>query len=504
MTLAAGQTRLPQHADEVVTRSLLRYVELPGGPGRLALITLDNGHDHTKPNTFGVGGLQSLSDALDEAEASDAVAVAVTGKPFVFAVGADLNGVGLIRTREQAAYLAKRGHDVMRRLGEMGRPTFAFVNGAVMGGGLELALHCTYRTISAGVPALALPETLLGLVPGWGGAYLLPNLVGPDAAVTVILENPLNQNRMLKGPQAFRLGVADAMFEPADFLEQSLWWAAQVLRGEVDVRRTDHRADEAAWSRAMTRGRMLLDARLHGAAPAPYAALGLMEAARTATRDEAFAAEDEALADLIMSDEFRAGVYAFGLTQRRAKRPAGAPDRSLARAVTKVGIVGAGLMAGQLALLLARRLEVPVVLTDLDQSRLDKGVVHVHGEIDKLLGKGRVSPDLANKLKGLVRGSVDKTAFADADLVIEAVFEDLEVKKQVFAELEAVVSTGCVLATNTSSLSVTEMASRLRHPRESSASTSSIPSRCCRSSRWSAGRAPTTRRWRRPSPSARR
>jgi 3-hydroxyacyl-CoA dehydrogenase len=121
-------------------------------------------------------------------------------------------------------------------------------------------------------------------------------------------------------------------------------------------------------------------------------------------------------------------------------------------------------MAGQLALLFARRLQVPVVLTDLDQQRLDRGVAYVHGEIDGLLGKKRIGPDRANRLKALVSGSLTKDAFADADLVIEAVFEDLKVKRQVLAEVEAVVPAECVLATNTSSLSITEMAADLAHP----------------------------------------
>jgi 3-hydroxyacyl-CoA dehydrogenase len=165
-----------------------------------------------------------------------------------------------------------------------------------------------------------------------------------------------------------------------------------------------------------------------------------------------------------MGEELRAGLYAFDLVQRRAKRPAGAPDKALARDVTKVGVVGAGLMASQLAMLFAQRLEVPVVMTDLDQERVDKGVGYVHGEVDKLLAKGRVNQDKANRLKALVTGSTGKETFADADFVLEAVFEEMKVKQQVFAELEAVVSPECVLATNTSSLSVTEMASRLEHP----------------------------------------
>ena len=120
---------------------------------------------------------------------------------------------------------------MFRRFGELGVPSFAFVNGAALGGGLELALHCSYRTISSGVTAVAFPECFLGLLPGWGGTYLLPHLIGPGNALKVIVENPLSQNRMLRGAQAFSLGIADAMFEPADFLAESLRWAARVLTG---------------------------------------------------------------------------------------------------------------------------------------------------------------------------------------------------------------------------------------------------------------------------------
>ncbi|MEV4078179.1 3-hydroxyacyl-CoA dehydrogenase NAD-binding domain-containing protein [Nonomuraea fuscirosea] len=451
-----------RNSDEVVTKALVRDVRLPYGAGTMALITLDNGFDHTKPSTFGPHGLFALNGALSEiAQRTDLAAVGVTGKPFVFAVGADLKGAASLATREEALAIGALGHHVFRRLGELAIPSFAFVNGAAMGGGLEVALHCRYRTISAGVPAVALPECFLGLVPGWGGTQLLPRLIGPANAIKLIIENPLSQNRMIKGADAYKLGVADAMFEPADFLEESLRWAARVVKGEVTVERPA-RADD--WAKAVGDARFLVDMKLRGASPAPYRALDLIALAESATRDEGFAAEDEALADLLMSDELRAGLYSFDLVQRRAKRPAGAPDAALARKVTKVGVVGAGLMASQMALLFARRLEVPVVLTDLDQARLDKGVGYVHGEVDKLLGKGRVSQDQANRLKSLVSGSLTKDAFADADFVIEAVFEDLAVKKQVFAEVEAVVPAECVLATNTSSLSLTEMGAGLAHP----------------------------------------
>jgi 3-hydroxyacyl-CoA dehydrogenase/enoyl-CoA hydratase/carnithine racemase len=453
-----------QFPAEVVTHAHVRDVELPGGAGALALITLDNGFDHTKPSTFGPASLLELNDALDAVAArDDIVAVGLTGKPFIFAVGADLKGVGLIGDWDQARMIGRLGHAVFRRLGELDVPSFAFVNGAAMGGGVEVALHCTYRTISAGVPAVALPECFLGLVPGWGGTYLLPRLIGPAPALKVIVENALSQNKMLRGPQAFELGMADAMFEPADFLEESLRWAARVLTGQLVVERAPI-ADAADWDAAVAAGRFCTDGKLHGAAPAPYRALDLVARARDRSRDEGFAAEDKALADLIMSDELRAGLYAFDLTQKRARHPAGAPAKALARPVTKVGVVGAGLMAAQIGLLFARQLEVPVVLTDLDQARVDSGVGYVHAEIDKLAARQRISADRANRLRGLVSGSLTKDAFADADLVIEAVFEEMSVKRAVFAEVEAVVGPECVLATNTSSLSVSAMAEGLAHP----------------------------------------
>ena len=453
-----------QFPAEVVTHAHVRDVELPGGAGALALITLDNGFDHTKPSTFGPASLLELNDALDAVAArDDIVAVGLTGKPFIFAVGADLKGVGLIGDWDQARMIGRLGHAVFRRLGELDVPSFAFVNGAAMGGGVEVALHCTYRTISAGVPAVALPECFLGLVPGWGGTYLLPRLIGPAPALKVIVENALSQNKMLRGPQAFELGMADAMFEPADFLEESLRWAARVLTGQLVFERAPI-ADAADWDAAVAAGRFCTDGKLHGAAPAPYRALDLVARARDRSRDEGFAAEDKALADLIMSDELRAGLYAFDLTQKRARHPAGAPAKALARPVTKVGVVGAGLMAAQIGLLFARQLEVPVVLTDLDQARVDSGVGYVHAEIDKLAARQRISADRANRLRGLVSGSLTKDAFADADLVIEAVFEEMSVKRAVFAEVEAVVGPECVLATNSSSLSVSAMAEGLAHP----------------------------------------
>ncbi|HBF84178.1 MAG TPA: 3-hydroxyacyl-CoA dehydrogenase, partial [Streptomyces sp.] len=222
---------------EVVTEAHVRHLDLPGGAGRFALITLDNGLDHTKPTTIGPQSLANLNAAIDQVEKEAAegtvTGVGVTGKPFIFAVGADLKGVELLKNHADALAIGKGGHDVFRRLSSLAVPTFAYYNGAAMGGGVEIGLHCSYRTVSQAIPAFSLPEVFLGLVPGWGGCALLPNLIGADRAVSVIIENALNQNRQLKGKQVYELGIADAIFEGADFLEQSLLWTASVLKGEI-------------------------------------------------------------------------------------------------------------------------------------------------------------------------------------------------------------------------------------------------------------------------------
>ncbi|RVW03488.1 3-hydroxyacyl-CoA dehydrogenase NAD-binding domain-containing protein [Rhodococcus spongiicola] len=456
-------------ADEVVTNAYTKLVSVPGIDGPVALITLDNGFDHTKPSSFGPRGLLALDKALDEAFDAKPSAIAVTGKPFIFAAGADLKGVPSISAREQGLELGRLGHRVFRRLRESTVPTFAFVNGVALGGGLEVGLHCHYRTFADNVGALGLPEAMLGLVPGWGGTQLLPNLIGPSNAVTVAIENPLNNGKVINSKKALEVGIADVVLGSADFIEQSLAWAAKVLAGEITPARPEIDRGQT-WDDAIARAKAIVEGKTKNNAPGAVRTVELLELARTTdlsdpkSLDAGFAAEDEALADLLMTNELRAGLYAFDLVNRRAKRPAGAPDKSLARKITGVGIVGAGLMASQLAMLFVKQLKVPVILTDIDQERIDKGVGYVHSEIDKLLAKGRLSQDGANRLKALVTGSLDKAAFAKTDFVIEAVFENMDVKKKVFAELEEHISPETVLATNTSSLSITEMAADLEHP----------------------------------------
>ena len=459
--------KLPEGApEEVVTKAILREVSLApfGASGTLALITLDNGMDHNRPNTFGAAGLESLRVAIDAAESSNAVAIAITGKPFIFAAGADLSGMSFLTDKTQALAIGKLGHDVFRKLGESKKPTFAFINGLALGGGLEVGLHCHYRTL-ASTAFTGLPECFLGLVPGWGGATILPKLIGPEKAVQVIILNALNNNTMMKAKDALGLGVVDAVYEPADFLENSIKFAAAVISGGKKIDRSDYSKDSDGFAKAIATGRAAVAKKYGGAEiTAPLKALELIKAAQTNTYSQGFDAEDQALAELVMTDALRASLYSFNLIQKKRKKVEGAPKPALARKISKVGVVGAGLMASQLALLMLRNLKVPVVITDLDQERVDKGLAWIKNEIAKLVEKKRLTPEGAARLLGNISGSVDQKVFASADFILEAIFEELSLKQKLFKDLEKIISPECILATNTSSLSVEAMAEGLANP----------------------------------------
>jgi 3-hydroxyacyl-CoA dehydrogenase/enoyl-CoA hydratase/carnithine racemase len=428
--------------------------------GPIALVTIDNGEDWQKPNTFGEVALRSLEGVLDQLRSRDWRGLLLTGKPFVFAVGADIGEFGEI-TPDRARLGGQAGHELFGRLRDLPFVTVAAVNGAALGGGVEIALHCDYRTIASSVRHFACPEVFLGLIPGWGGTQLVPQLVGAEAAVKFVVESPLRQNRMLNAQQAFETGYADALFEPVEFLDDSLAFLLDKVDEGPGKRRPA--ADLSDVAEVCRKARSRLDGQLHGATPAPYRALDLIEGAATWSLEEGYRAEEDALADLLPGPEAQASVYAFNLVERRAKRGVGMPDVD-ARRVQKVGLVGAGLMARQLALLFLRRLEVPIVLRDLTQEQVDEGIAWIHDELGDLVKRGRLGEGKARFLGSIVTGGTGWDVFSGCDLVLEAVFEEMAVKKDVFAELERVVSPECILATNTSSLSVTDMGADLEHP----------------------------------------
>jgi 3-hydroxyacyl-CoA dehydrogenase/enoyl-CoA hydratase/carnithine racemase len=403
--------------------------------GRIALVTIDNGEDHTKPTTLGRSAFESAVQVLDELERGGWEAAVFTGKPFVFCVGADIDEFGKVEDPREGI---RAGHGLFSRIRGLPFPTVAAINGAALGGGLELALHCTARTLAANVRHIGFPEVFLSIIPGWGGTQLLPKLVGPEAAAKVIVLNPLRQNKLLHAQEAYELGIVDAVLDPVEFLDESLAHARAL---KVERREPDWSDGEAVLRKARSR----VDDAVHGATRAPYVALDLIAGAKDWSLEEGYAAEEDAMAELLLSPQAQASAYAFTVVERRSKKPPALPAAK-PRRIRKVGIVGAGLMATQIATQFVKRLEVPVVLRDIEQSRIDEAVETVRNEVAER------KPFLAT----LVDGGTGWEQFADCDLVLEAVFEQLDVKREVFAAVRE-IAPDAILMTNTSSLSVGEM-----------------------------------------------
>jgi 3-hydroxyacyl-CoA dehydrogenase/enoyl-CoA hydratase/carnithine racemase len=398
--------------------------------------------------------LERLLPLLEE---GDWTALVVTGKPFVFAAGADITEFPGA-SRELAIEGSRAGHELFGRIRALPYPTVAAVNGACLGGGVELALHCDARTISSAVRHFACPECFLGIVPAWGGTQLVPGLVGVETAVKFIVGNPMRQNRMLTGPEAFELGFADRLLEPAEFLDESLAFALELTA--IGTRHGVRHAHESV-TEVMRKARGRLDGQVHGAAPAPYRALELIEGACSGwTLEEGYRAEEEAVGELLPGREAQASLYAFDLVERRAKNPPGRPVDE-PRLLRKVGIVGAGRMAAQIAALVLRRLEVPIAIRDISEEALAGARSAIEEELQEQVAKGRYDEGKARFLASIVSTATTYEHFADCDLVLEAVFEELELKQRVFAELREHTCADCLLATNTSSLSVTEMGADL-------------------------------------------
>ena len=284
-----------------VTRFHLQPAETRAG--RVALVTIDNGADWRKPNTFGADALGSLAEVLDELEGGDWSGLLVTGKPLVFAAGADITQFPGI-TPERARQGGQAGHALFGRVRALPFPTLAAVNGAALGGGLELALHCDVRTLASNVRHLGFPEVFLGLFPGWGGTQLLPRLVGAEAAVKLIVDNPLRQNRLTRADEALALGLVDHVLDPVEFVDESL--ELLLRRIEAGEGKREPAADLSDVADVVRMARSRVDDAVHGQAPAPYRALELIEGAATWTLEEGYAAEAAALAELLPGPEAQA------------------------------------------------------------------------------------------------------------------------------------------------------------------------------------------------------
>lgn len=440
---------------EKVTRAELSRTTC--GAHEVAVITVSREDGSPGPATLGPLGLRNLADAVATASgwgaAGEVSGIVLTGVDRTFLAGADLTLVRGTRNPADGRALGNLGHAVVSALLDAPVPTVALVNGTALGGGLELALACDMRLAHAGARPLGLPETYLGLIPGWGGCFLLPHLIGPGPAAEVIITNPAHNNTTLSAAQALELGVVDRLWEGDDFPAGEIADLLDHPARPHAPESSDPDAEE--WAAALAPHKDRVRRAALGGRPAPERALDLLRAARDADRTVAFGREDEALADLVASDALHDGLYAVELL-RRARPP------RVTSPIRRLGVIGGGLMASQLATLLAARLGVRVVMKEVDDARCERTRGLLARERESL--GGRLAPAQLEAVAAAITVGTDYEDFGDADLVIEAVFEEMGVKQAVFAEVEPHLRPDAILATNTSALSVTEMGSVLARP----------------------------------------
>ncbi|GAA1489728.1 3-hydroxyacyl-CoA dehydrogenase NAD-binding domain-containing protein [Brachybacterium sacelli] len=485
---------------EHVTRVLTEDREHPG-LGTVAVLTFAPPEGEEKrPATLGPRSLEAvtgaLAAALDRAEAGEIQAIALTGTGRVFLAGADLSMFSDPTVVANVEDMTRAVHDLQVRVRANPVPVLAHLNGVALGGGLEVALMADVRTVVENVKGLGVPETSLGILPGWGGTTLLQSVVGPETAVRMILEDPA-RDKQLNAEQALEAGLVD---EIAADLDEALDEFAALVAAHIDVDEADTDVVDPAVAEAAAdvtavpgawgdrtaplpgvdtpEAEALLDAldaahgsaetrrtwaaRLEGqGAPAVGRALTLLQKLPGSTLPEALSREADALAELVRSDAAAASLYSAELL--RHGKPGRAPVDG-AREIRRVGVAGAGLMASQIAAQLALGLQVPVVMRDLDESIAAKGLTSARDVIAQAAARGHLDEDTATQVAGALSATTDLQELAGCDLVLEAVPEVLDIKKSVFAELESVLDPEALLVTNTSSLSVTRMSEGLAHP----------------------------------------
>ena len=415
--------------------------------GDVAVVTIDN----PPVNAFGFDVRRGVIDAMDRAEADPAVtSVVLTGGGRTFSGGADITEFG--KTPRQPSL-----PDVNSRCETMKKPVVAAIHGFAFGGGLEVSLSCHGR-IATPDAKVGLPEVKLGLIPGAGGTQRLPRLIGPEAALDVIVPgNPVSAQKALK------MGIVDRLSE-GNLVEDAKAYARELAAGELPTALRD-REDrlEAARKDSST-----LDA--HAAnltkkargLDAPLACVRAVKMALDTPFDEALVKERELFIELMNGEQSQAQRHLF-FAEREANKVPGIDKSVQPRKVAKAAVIGAGTMGGGIAMALANG-GVPVTILEMNQEAIDRGMAVITRNYDTSVKRGSISQEERDRRLGRLSTTTSYDDIADADLVIEAVFEEMSVKKVVFGKLDEVMKPGAVLASNTSYLDVNEIAQMTKRP----------------------------------------
>jgi 3-hydroxyacyl-CoA dehydrogenase len=421
--------------------------------GDVAVITMNN----PPVNGLGYATRVGLTTGIEKANADPAVkAIVVTGAGKAFSGGADINEFGSPKAGAEPNLLS-----VILALENSTKPTVAAIHSVCMGGGLELALGCHYRIAAPGT-SVALPEVKLGLIPGAGGTQRLPRVIGVEPALNMIVSGEPVKSEMLAqipGQKLFDKMAAS----PESLAEEALAYARSVADARplplVRNLPAKHPMGDAyfQFARNMVKG-------MAKNLPAPAKCVDAVEAATKRKFDDAMAYEREIFTNLMFTPESRALRHLF-MAERAASKIADVPGDTPQREIKAVGVIGAGTMGGGITMNFLNA-GIPVTMLEMKQEALDRGVATIKKNYEAQVKKGKLKQDKYEQRMALLKTTLDYKDLAQADLVIEAVFEEMGVKQKVFETLDEVMKPGAILASNTSTLDVNKIAAFTKRPQD--------------------------------------
>ena len=417
--------------------------------GNVALMTIDN----PPVNPLSSGVRQGLHDGLTQALADDAVAaIVLTGAGRAFIAGADISEFG---GKSEGPSLG----ECLAAMDNSSKPIVAAINGTAFGGGLEVALCCHYRVIAPSAP-VGLPEVKLGLLPGAGGTQRLPRLIGAEKALSFILSGD-----PIPGPAAVQMGIADHLSE-GNIVEDGLSFAADIIAKGSPIRRI--RDEEEIVRQARDNTEIFDNARKNAARKmrkrfAPEMIVQCVEAAvNLGDFDAGIAVEQECFGKCLNHPQRESLIHMFFAEREVAKIP-DVPKDTATQDITSAAVIGCGTMGGGIAMSFLN-VGIPVIAVEMNQEALDRGLGVIKKNYDIQVQRGRMSAEEVDKRMSLIRGTTDYADISDVDVIIEAIYENIDVKVETFKKMDAVAKPGAVLASNTSGLDIDKMAAATSRP----------------------------------------
>ncbi len=421
---------------------------------RVAVLTIDN----PPVNAMGPGVLEGIEDQVARANADpDVDAIVLIGAGSTFIAGADIKIFGTLKTREQSLARSEGTHARLKRIEDSKKPLIAAIHGNALGGGLEVAMSCHYR-IMAPDARVGQPEVLLGIIPGAGGTQRLPRLCGAALAIEMC-----TGGKPVDAENAGDAGVVDNISGP-DLLADAIQFAvAMVATGETRKTRelTTHISDRDAGLAACHAARAALAKTAKGV-KAPFKAVDAIEGVFTLDFEAGSKRERELFADCVTSTESRALVHMFFADREAAKVPDVPKDTPVAK-IQRAAVIGAGTMGGGIAMAYANA-GIPVWLKDVDEASLQRGLATIRKNYESTVAKGKMTSDAMARTMALITPTTTYDGFNQVDIVVEAAFEDMNLKKQIFADLGRVTKPSAILASNTSTLDIDEFAAASGRP----------------------------------------